>query len=78
MGISRENLIKLRSTFPPGTRVKLLHMDDPYTKIPEGTLGTVRHVDDIGTIHVSWDGYGCLGVVYVEDACQVIPSGSND
>ena len=38
MGISRENLIKLRTTFPPGTRVKLLHMDDPYTKIPEGTL----------------------------------------
>lgn len=78
MGISQENLIKLRSTFPPGTRVKLLHMDDPYTKIPEGTLGTVRHVDDIGTIHVSWDGYCCLGVVYGEDACQVLPSGSND
>ena len=72
MEISQENLAKLRNTFPPGIRVELIRMDDPYTKIPKGTQGTVINVDDIGTIHISWDGYHCLGVVYVKDSCMVI------
>ena len=72
MEISQENLAKLRNTFPPGIRVELIRMDDPYTKIPKGTQGTVINVDDIGTIHISWDGYHCLGVVYGEDSCRVI------
>lgn len=74
IGISQENLVKLRNTYPPGTRVEQICMDDPYTKIPKGTHGTVKEVDDIGTIHVSWDGYCCLGVVYEEDYCRVIDS----
>ena len=40
MEISQENLAKLRNTFPPGIRVELIRMDDPYTKIPKGTQGT--------------------------------------
>lgn len=72
MGISQENLAKLRNTFPPGTRVELIRMDDPYTKIPKGTHGTVMDMDDTGTLYVSWDGYHCLGVVYEKDSCRVI------
>ena len=72
MEISQENLAKLRNTFPPGIRVELIRMDDTYTKIPKGTQGTVINVDDIGTIHISWDGYHCLGVVYGKDSCRVI------
>lgn len=72
MGISQEKLAKLRNTFPPGIRVELIRMDDPYTKISKGTQGTVINVDDIGTIHISWDGYHCLGVVYGKDSCRVI------
>lgn len=72
MEISQENLAKLRNTFPPGIRVELIRMDDPYTKISKGTQGTVINVDDIGTIHISWDGYHCLGVVYGKDSCRVI------
>ena len=37
-------------------------MDDPYTKIPEGTKGTVLVVDDTGTIHVKWDNGSSLGI----------------
>ena len=72
MEISQENLAKLRNTFPPGIRVELIRMDDPYTKIPKGTQGTVINVDDIGTIHISWDGYHCLGVAYGKDSRRVI------
>lgn len=66
---------RLKEQYPKGTRVKLISMDDPYAKIPSGTLGTVSNVDDIGTIHVRWDNGSSLGLVYGEDSfCKV----SND
>ena len=70
--ISQETLLKLKEQYKKGTRVELLQLDDPYRKIPIGTKGTVKLVDDIGTIHVSWDCGPSLGVVYGEDACRVI------
>ena len=69
--ISREAVEALRKRFPAGARVVLDWMDD-WQAPPVGTKGTVRHVDDIGTIHVSWDN-GCgLGVAYGADKCHVI------
>ena len=62
----------LRKQYPAGTRVELLKMDDPYTKIPIGTLGTVQSVDDAGTIRVKWDTGSTLGIVYNEDECRII------
>lgn len=69
--ISAEMLQHLREQYPKGTRVELVHMDDPYnTKLVPGCKGTVRYVDDIGTIHVQWDCASNLGIVYNEDACK--------
>ena len=28
---------QLKETYPPGTRLELLHMDDPFQHVPEGT-----------------------------------------
>lgn len=71
--IDKDTLKNLRERFPAGARVELTHMNDPYsTKPTEGDRGTVRAVDDCGTIHVSWDCGSSLGVVYGEDACKVI------
>ena len=71
--ISKETLQALRERFPQGTRVELVHMDDPYnTKLVSGCKGTVRGVDDMGTIHVSWDCGSSLGIVYGEDSCRRI------
>jgi len=71
-GIRRETVELLRKEFPEGTRVELVHMEDPYRKMEPGEKGTVRCVDDIGTIHVNWD-CGCsLGVAYGEDSCRKI------
>lgn len=73
MNFPRKEIVEqIKRDYPAGSRVKLLHMDDPYTKIPEGTLGTVRVVDDTGTIHVDWDNGSCLGVVYGEDSCEKV------
>lgn len=69
--IDKEMLESLRKEFPKGTRVELVRMDDPYnTVLKPGCKGTVRCVDDIGTIHVSWDCGSSLGVVYGEDKCR--------
>ena len=69
--ISKEALQALRERFPKGTRVILVQMDDPQAP-PIGTKGTVRGVDDIGSILVAWDN-GCgLNVVYGEDICRKV------
>ena len=59
---------RMKENYPPGTRLELISMDDPYAKIPPGTRGTVVCVDDIGTIHVNWDNGSGLGLVPGEDA----------
>lgn len=65
---NKKHILKmLKKEYPKGTRVELLEMDDPYTHIPKGTQGTVISVDDMATIHVSWDCGSSLGVVYGED-----------
>ncbi len=73
MNFPSESTVKrIKVEYPEGTRVELVHMDDPYTKIPEGTKGTVLVVDDTGTIHVKWDNGSSLGIVYGEDSCKKI------
>ena len=71
--ITPERLQALREAFPADCRVELVRMDDPYnTKLVPGSQGTVRAVDDIGTIHVDWDCGSFLGVVFGEDICRRI------
>lgn len=71
--ISKKALSELREKYPQGARVELVKMTDPYnTKLVPGSQGTVRCVDDIGTIHVDWDCGSRLGVVYREDICHLI------
>ncbi len=65
--IPKETLAMLREKYPSGTRVELVNMDDPYTKLTTGDKGTVKHVDDVGTIHISWDCGSSLGAVYGVD-----------
>lgn len=69
--IPQETLNKIGEEYPVGSRVRLLEMDDKYAP-PVGTLGTVRSVDDTGTIHVAWDNGSGLGVVYNVDKCERI------
>lgn len=69
--IKEWQLKQLREEYPTGTRVELIHMDDPYNrKLGPGCQGTVRWVDDMGTIHVNWDCDSKLGVVYGADSCK--------
>ena len=68
---SRELVESLRKRYPVGCRVELLRMDDPQAP-PVDTRGTVRGVDDIGSVMVAWDNGCSLSVAYGEDACKVV------
>ena len=52
-----------KKQYPAGTRVKLIHTNDPYTKLKPGVEGTVRLVDLFGTVQVSWDDGSNLGMI---------------
>ena len=47
--------IKIKEQYPPGTRVLLNQMNDPYHPVESGTRGTVMHVDDQANMHMKWD-----------------------
>ncbi len=64
---SQETVERVRRMYPKDTRVELVSMNDPYTKLRPGDKGTVTCVDDTATVFVRWDCGSGLGVVYGED-----------
>lgn len=66
---SKETVERIRNEYPVGSRVELVRMDDLQAP-PIGTKGTVRGVDDIGSIMVAWDNGSALSVAYGEDICR--------
>ena len=69
--IRPEQLARLRSTYPPGTRVALVRMDDVQAP-PIGTQGTVTGVDDTGSLLVNWDNGSELNVVWGVDVVRKV------
>lgn len=67
--ITKNEKQELLSQYPVGCRVKLVSMDD--VQAPKvGTLGTVKGVDDIGSLLVDWDNGSHLHVLYNEDVVE--------
>ena len=65
---SREQVEFIRKNYPPGTRVMLNNMNDPYSPVEPGTRGTVRYVDDSGQLGVAWDNGRSLSLIPGEDS----------
>lgn len=65
---NKEIVAELRKQYPVGCRVKLVAMIDVQAP-PIGTLGTVKGVDDAGSVMVSWDNGSSLSVAYGQDRC---------
>ena len=57
----------LKKAYPPGTRIVLNSMGYDPRPIEGGTRGTVKVVDDIGTVHCEFDSARSLGLIDGED-----------
>lgn len=53
-------------------RIELISTTDPYTELKPGDLGTVDFVDDLGTVHITWDNGSQLGLVPGEDQYKIV------
>ena len=63
MEMNRNLIRRIKADYPPGTRIELIFLDDPYAKLPPRLQGVVALVDDAGTIHTQWDNGATLGLV---------------
>ena len=61
-----------KETYPPGTRIMLLGMRNDPNPVKSGTRGTVKVVDDIGTLHCDFDNGRSLGVIPGEDSFRML------
>lgn len=68
----------LKEQYPPGTRIQLDYMGDEQRPIPDGTKGTVNLVDDIGTVHCTFDNGRQLGLCMGEDSFHKIAEPKQD
>lgn len=63
----------IKEQYPPGTRIRLNSMEDPYAPILPGTEGEVDYVDDAGQLHMKWDNGRSLALIPGEDSFSVLP-----
>ena len=68
---SKEIVLALRRQYPKGARVALVRMNDPYTKLRPGDLGTVDFIDDAGPLFCRWDNGSTIGAVFGEDEIRL-------
>ena len=61
---------RMKDNYPPGTRIMLLSMGDDPRPVEDNTRGTVRGVDDMGTLHCDFDNGRELGIVPCEDSLR--------
>lgn len=69
--MTKMQLENLKALYPQHTKVQLVHMRDEYAP-PEGTIGYVTSIDDMGTIHVNWQNGSSLGLVEGVDIFYVL------
>ena len=72
-GFPSESQVKrIKTAYPVGTRITLISMDDPYSKLVYGDEGTVVGVDDAGQIMMKWDKGSSLSLIPGVDSFSVI------
>jgi hypothetical protein len=71
----REEIRFRKTIYQPGDKVRSVWfsggaINDNET-VPPGTLGVINSVDDMGTVHVSWENGARLGAL-IEDSIELI------
>ena len=68
---NKEKIDMLKEQYTPGTRIRLLRMDD-FQSPPINTVGTVNGIDDAGQIIMSWDNGSNLSLIIDKDKFEVL------
>lgn len=68
--MNKETLEKIKSSYIPGTKVLLHKMYGE--SLPDGLIGEIRKVDDIGQVHVNWENGSTLALNIELDNFEVI------
>lgn len=72
--IQRSEVRRIKETYRPGMRIRLLFTEDTQAP-PVGTVGTIRGVDDLGSILVAWDTGSGLSVIPEVDEFEIVSGG---
>lgn len=72
MFLDRKYVQDIKDRYPPGTRIMLDSMGEDPRPVAPGTKGTVRMVDDAGTVHCNFDNGRSLGLIPGEDSFHKI------
>lgn len=76
MSIRMEEKRLLLQRYPIGSRIKLIKMDDPFSKLEKSDEGTVMFIDDMLNIHVKWDRGSSLALLPEVDLFEAVPENS--
>ena len=74
---SRQDIMRLRLKYKNGMRVVLDHMSDRQAP-PSGTKGTIKGVDDMGSVLVKWDTGSLLSLIPEIDEFHIIGQGKEE
>lgn len=66
--MKRQQVEYYKESYPPGTRILLIRMGSDPRPVADDMKGTVRYVDDMGTIHCDFDNGRRLGIIPREDS----------
>lgn len=78
MRIDHDYIAYLKEHYPKGTRIQLDSMGDDPRPIEPGTMGSVRLVDDMGTIHCDFDNGRRMGIIPGEDCFHIVSHQKHD
>lgn len=69
---NKEYIEQLRKKYPVGTKIQLISMRNEEYPVLPGTIGEVKWVDDIGSIHMRWENGSSLALIPEIDSFKVV------
>ena len=70
---TKSEIEAIKRRYPPGTRIELIEMYDPYiVSLHKGSKGTVLCVDPWGDLEMKWDNGSGLKLIPNVDEFKVI------
>ena len=72
MFMSKEELNYIKGLYPVGSKIKIISMGEDINPIESGTVGVIKAIDDIGTLHCEFENGRSLGVIVGEDRFEII------